>query len=146
MKQLIAAVFVFSLSIPIAGAQNFGNNLQTYANNFTEERIYLHYDKSSYAPGETIWFKTYLMQTIFPAGDSKTVYIDWTDENGKLLLHTLGPVQDGTSYGQFAIPENYKGQYIHVKAYTKWMLNFDSSFLYNKDLRVLSKTSLHLKK
>lgn len=142
MKQLIAAVFVFFLSISLAGAQNFEKNLQTYANNFTEERIYLHYDKSSYAPGETIWFKVYMMQTIFPADDSKTVYIDWTDQNGKLLLHSIGPVQDGTSFGQFEIPGNYKGQYIHVKAYTKWMLNFDSSFLYNKDLKILS-DSIH---
>ncbi len=138
MKQLIAAFFVFYLSISLAGAQNFEKNLQTYANNFNEERIYLHYDKSSYAPGETIWFKLYMMQTIYPADDSKTVYIDWTDQNGKLLLHSLSPVQDGTSFGQFEIPENYKGKYLHVKAYTKWMLNFDSSFLYNKDLRILS--------
>jgi hypothetical protein len=138
MKQLIAAVFVFFLSISLAGAQNFEKNLQKYANNFTEERIYLHYDKSSYAPGETIWFKVYMMQTIYPADDSKTVYVDWTDQNGKLLLHSISPVQDGTSYGQFAIPGNYKGQYLHVKAYTKWMLNFDTSFLYNKDLRILS--------
>ncbi len=81
MKQLIAAFFVFFLSISFAGAQNFDQNLQTYANNFTEERIYLHYDKSTYAPGETIWFKVYMMQTIFPADESKTVYIDWTDRN-----------------------------------------------------------------
>ncbi len=138
MKQLIAVFFVFFLSISFGRAQNFEKNLQTYANNFTEERIYLHYDKPAYATGETIWFKVYMMQTIFPADESKTVYIDWTDPTGKLLLHTVSPVQDGTAFGQFEIPANYKGEYIHAKAYTKWMLNFDSSFLYNKDLRVLS--------
>jgi hypothetical protein len=138
MKQLISGIFVFFLSILFAGAQNIENNLETYAKDFTQERIYLHYDKSSYAPGETIWFKTYLMETIFPADKSKTVYIDWTDENGKLLLHSISPVQDGTSFGQFDIPENYSGSYLHVKAYTKWMLNFDSAFLYNKDIRILS--------
>ncbi len=138
MKQLIAGIFVFFCSIRLACAQNIDKNLEIYANNFTAERIYLHYDKSSYAPGETIWFKAYIMQTIFPADSSKTVYIDWTDGNGKLLLHTISPVQDGTSFGQFEIPANYKGQYIHAKAYTKWMLNFDSAFLYNKDLRILS--------
>jgi hypothetical protein len=115
--------------------------LQIYANNFTQERIYLHYDKSTYAPGESIWFKAYLMQTIFPVDESKTVYIDWTDENGKLLLHSVSPIEDGTAFGQFDIPENYAGQYIHAKAYTKWMLNFDSAFLYNKDIRVLSDSS-----
>ncbi len=138
MKQLIAVFFVFFLSISFGRAQNFEKNLQTYANSFSAERIYLHYDKPAYAAGETIWFKAYMMKTIFPSVDSKTVYIDWTDPNGKLLLHTISPIQDGTAIGQFEIPEKYKGQYIHVRAYTKWMLNFDSSFLYNKDLKVLS--------
>ncbi|MGN6248385.1 MAG: hypothetical protein ACTHNG_08510, partial [Ginsengibacter sp.] len=146
MKQLIAASFALILSIANGRAQNFEKNLQTYAKNFTEERIYMHYDKPAYAPGETVWFKMYLMQTIFPAGESKTVYIDWSDPNGKLLLHTISPVQDGTAIGQFDIPEKYKGQYLHVKAYTKWMLNFDSAFLYNKDLRVLSDSVPHTKK
>lgn len=138
MKQLFAAFVVFFISISCATAQTFEKNLETYANNFTSERIYLHYDKSAYAPGETVWFKLYMMQTIFPAEDSKTVYIDWTDPTGKLLLHTISPVQDGTAFGQFAIPDDYKGQYLHARAYTKWMLNFDSSFLYNKDIRILS--------
>ncbi|MEO7834659.1 MAG: hypothetical protein ABIR50_05020, partial [Ginsengibacter sp.] len=138
MKQLICAISVFFLSTLFAGAQNIENNLQVYANNFTQERIYFHFDKSTYAHGETIWFKAYLMQTIFPVEESKTVYIDWTDEKGKLLLHSVSPIVNGTAFGQFDIPESYAGQYIHVKAYTKWMLNFDSSFLYNKDLRILS--------
>lgn len=137
MKQLFAVVFVFFLSISFAKAQNFQKNLETYANNYTSERIYLHYDKSSYAAGETVWFKVYMMQTIFPADASKTVYIDWTDPTGKLLLHTLSPVQDGTAFGQFTIPDNYQGKFLHVRSYTKWMLNFDSSFLYNKDIRIL---------
>ncbi|MGN6531222.1 MAG: hypothetical protein ACTHK0_05675 [Ginsengibacter sp.] len=113
-------------------------NLEIFANNYPQERIYLHYDKSTYAAADTIWFKAYLMQAIYPADSSKTIYIDWTDDKGNLLLHTVGPIQDGTSFGQLDIPENYSGQYIHVKAYTKWMLNFDSAFLYNKDLKIIS--------
>jgi len=142
MKQLICGFCVFFLSILFASAQNIEKNLANYANNFTAERIYLHYDKSTYAPGETIWFKAYLMQTIFPVENSKTVYIDWTDENGKLLLHSVSPIQEGTAFGQFDIPDTYKGQYIHARAYTKWMLNFDSSFLYNKDFKILSDSAI----
>ena len=100
-----------------------------YANEFGQERMYLHYDKSSYAPGETIWFKAYLMKTIFPADESKTIYIDWTDDNGNLLLHGVSPVADATAFGQFDITRKImQGKFIHVKAYTKWMLNFDSVF------------------
>ena len=141
MKQLISGVLFFFFSILYVGAQNIDAALANYANNYGQERIYLHYDKSTYAPGETIWFKVYMMQTIFPANDSKTVYVDWSDDNGKLLSHSLGPVVDGTTFGQFDIPDTYTGQYIHVKAYTKWMLNFDTAFLYNKDIKILSKST-----
>lgn len=115
--------------------------MSRYANDFGQERMYLHYDKSSYATGETIWFKAYLMKAIFPANESRTIYIDWTDDKGKLLSRSISPVVDATSAGQFEIPADYSGQFIHVKAYTRWMLNFDSSFLYNKDIRILSKNN-----
>ncbi|HUZ60646.1 MAG TPA: hypothetical protein VMU83_17875 [Hanamia sp.] len=138
MKKLISGIFVFFIFTLFAGAQDINATLANYANNYSQERIYLHYDKSTYAPGETVWYKIYIMQAIFPADESKTVYVDWTDDNGKLLLHSLSPVIDGTAFGQFEIPDKYNGQFIHVKAYTKWMLNFDTAFLYNKDLKVLS--------
>lgn len=141
MKEMIAAVYILLFSFQNAAAQSIDSTIQRYASDFGQERMYLHYDKSSYAPGETIWFKAYLMKAIFPADESKTVYVDWTDDDGHLLLHSLSPVQEAVTFGQFDVPENYSGHYIHVKAYTKWMLNFDSAFLYNKDIRILSKNT-----
>jgi len=138
MKQLISGVLVFFISIYNSGAQNINATLAEYSAKYGQERIYLHYDKSTYAQGETVWYKLYMMQAIFPSDESKTVYLDWTDDNGKLLLHSLAPVIEGTAFGQFEIPDNYAGHFIHVKAYTKWMLNFDTAFLYNKDLKVFS--------
>ena len=146
MKFIFSLSFIFLFSFFRLNAQNIDANLSRYANDFAQERIYFHYDKSSYAPGETIWFKAYLMKGIFPADESKTIYVDWTDAKGNLLLHSSGPVQDGTSFGQFDIPLNYTGDFIHAKAYTKWMLNFDTSFLYNKDLQILSKSTLNVDK
>jgi hypothetical protein len=141
MKLIFSLFFIFLFSFLRVNAQNIDANLSRYASDFAQERIYLHYDKSSYAPGETIWFKAYLMKGIFPADESKTIYVDWTDANGNLLQHSSGPVQDGTSFGQFEIPLNFSGGFIHAKAYTKWMLNFDSAFLYNKDLQILSRST-----
>jgi hypothetical protein len=143
MKKLISClVFFFLLSGSFA--QVIDSTLTKYANDYGQERIYLHYDKSTYAPGETVWFKIYMMKAIFPSEDTKTVYTDWTDENGNLLLHALSPVEGGTSYGQFTVPPGYSGKYLHIRAYTKWMLNFDSAFLYNNDLRILSKSNTAL--
>lgn len=122
-------------------AQNIDSTINKYSTKYEQERIYVQYDKSTYAPGETIWFKVYLMKSLFPSDDSKTFYADWTDESGNLLFRTISPVVDGTTNGQFDIPVNFPGRFIHVRAYTKWMLNFDQDFLYNKDLRILNKNS-----
>jgi exosome complex RNA-binding protein Csl4 len=121
-----------------AQAQNIDSVLSVYATKYSQERMYLHFDKPSYAAGETIWFKTYLMEDIYPAGAVKTVYLDWTDERGKIVLHGAYPVVNSAANGQFEIPADYNGKSVHIRGYTRWMLNFDSAFIYNKDIRILS--------
>jgi hypothetical protein len=49
--------------------------------NYAQERAYLHYDKAAYAPGETVWFKAYLME-VFSGSGQQTLYVDWVDEKG----------------------------------------------------------------
>ncbi|HEV2831129.1 MAG TPA: hypothetical protein VGW31_04050 [Hanamia sp.] len=141
MKPFLSVFFFSVFLFSNVNAQDIDATLSRYANDFGQERMYIHYDKSSYAAGETIWFKVYLMKAIFPANESRTIYIDWTDDKGKLLSRSTSPVVDASSAGQFEIPADYSGQFIHAKAYTRWMLNFDSSFLYNKDIRILSKNT-----
>jgi hypothetical protein len=131
---------VFS-KLTIARAQVIDSSINRYGSHSQPEKAYLHYDKSAYTPGETIWFKAYLMSGIFPVEDSKTLYTDWIDDNGAVLYHSVSPIMDGTTNGQFLIPENYAGHFIHVHAYTRWMLNFDSAFQYNKDIRIIQKAA-----
>src|SRR5690606_25241946 len=80
------------------------------------------------------------MEGPYPAEESKNFYIDWTDDKGKVLGRSVSPMIEGTTNGQFDIPEDFKGQFVHARGYTRWMLNFDSSFLYDKDVRVIQKT------
>jgi hypothetical protein len=141
MKRSIVLLITFFLFLTGTQAQNLDSTIATYASKYDQERCYLHYDKSTYAPGETIWFKAYLMSGVNPAYSSKTFYVDWTDDKGNLLFHSVHPLVDATTNGQYTIPVDYKGRYVHVKAYTKWMLNFDSSFLYEKDIHILLKKS-----
>jgi hypothetical protein len=139
LKKLLALhIFIF-LGLIAIKAQNIEAAITTYAAKYNPERLYIHYDKSAYSAGETIWFKVYMMSEVVPAFDSKTLYIDWIDEKGGLMLHAVSPLVDGVTNGQFDIPAEYNGKSIHVRAYTKWMLNFDSAFLYNKDIRLLIK-------
>lgn len=137
MKCLIY-VTAFIFCFLDTSAQNIEATLATYAKDYGQEKMYLHFDKSGYVAGETIWFKLYLMKAMLPDDESKTVYVDWIGEDGNILLHSVCAVQNASTFGQFEIPVNYTGRFIHVKAYTRWMLNFDSKFLYNHDLNILS--------
>ena len=122
-------------------SQSVDSSLARYSTEFAPERAYIHYDKPSYSPGETIWFKVYLMEGAFPAESSKTFYIDWTDQNGALIGRSISPIFEGVTNGQFEVPDSLSGRYIHARGYTKWMLNFDSSFFYNKDIPAASHAS-----
>ncbi len=122
-----------------ARAQQINSHIESYASVYNPERVYLHYDKSAYSAGETIWFKAYMLNEMSPADASKTLYVDWLDDKGSLLLHAVSPLVEAVTNGQFEIPDDYKGKIIYVKAYTKWMLNFDSAFLYNKAIPILTK-------
>ncbi|MDQ2863763.1 MAG: hypothetical protein M3R50_08995, partial [Bacteroidota bacterium] len=141
MKLIIPLSIALLFSFLNTNAQNIDSTIEKYASQYGQEKAYLHYDKSAYTPGETIWYKAYIMNGIYPSDESKNFYVDVTDDKGKLLLHSILPVVYAAAAGQFDIPKEYTGKYIHVKAYTKWMLNFDSSFLYNRDVRILSKSA-----
>lgn len=132
---LVSLTFIF-LS---ARTQSLDSTLSKIAGNYQTEKVYLQYDKSSYYAGETIWFKAYIMQGIFPAAESKNLYIDWILDNGTVLSHTVSPIVEGGTNGQFDIPADFNADFIHVRAYTRWMLNFDTAFLYSKDIRILPK-------
>ncbi|MBL7745128.1 MAG: hypothetical protein JNN00_16760 [Chitinophagaceae bacterium] len=120
-------------------AQDIDAGIVKYAEKYNPEKTYLHYDKPAYAAGETIWFKAYMMSEVFPADESKSLYVDWIDDKGNLLQHTVSPIVDAVTNGQFEIPTEYRGNYIYVRAYTKWMLNFDSAFLYSKTIRIINR-------
>jgi hypothetical protein len=121
----------------IPSQQSVKANIEKYGANFPQEKIYIQFDKPVYAPGETIWFKAYLMTGIDVSTISTNLYLDFADANGNILMHVIEPVVHASASGNFDIPGSFKDKSMHVIAYTKWMLNFDSSLLYNKDIYVI---------
>lgn len=136
MKKISLVLAFITISICKLSAQQIDSMMNLYAENYQQEKIHIHFDKSIYNKGETIWYKAYVMTGTDLTTYSKNFYVDWFDEQGKLLSHTVAPMFESSARGQFVVPEKYAGKLIHAKAYTNWMLNFDTAFLYNKDLRI----------
>ena len=130
----------------VTSAQNIDSVLALYKANYQQEKIHIHFDKNVYEKNETIRYKTYILAGGELSDYSRSLYLDWYDAKGNLLEHTAVPIFESSAKGSYTVPEKYKDKFIHVKAYTQWMLNFDSSFLYNKDIAINQSLEVSSKK
>ncbi|MGN7723217.1 MG2 domain-containing protein [Chitinophaga sp. 22620] len=111
--------------------------LEKFTNNYPQEKVYLHFDKDYYASGENIWFSAYLTLNDLPALGARNLYAELRDAKGAIVQKELLLVNEGGAAGQFALPENMKPGLYQIRAYTAWMLNYDSTFLFYKNIQVL---------
>lgn len=118
-------------------AQIIENSINLYGNNYPQEKIHIHFDKESYLPGETIWFKAYLFEENLPTERSTNFYAALYDESGKLVQQQISPVFKGSSDGHFAIPDSINATQLICRAYTSWMLNFDTSMLFTRAIKII---------
>ena len=117
-------------------AQVFDSLLNIYEEDFPREKIHIHFDRTMYNTGETIFYKLYVMSGLELPSTSKNVYVSWYDNNGNYIKQTVAPLFQSSAKGSFEVPANYKGNFLRAKAYTRWMLNDDSVFLYEKDISI----------
>jgi hypothetical protein len=121
--------------------QQIDSMMNVYAERAAPEKIHIHFDKTIYNKGETVWYKVYILQGSDTTASSMNVYFEWYDADGKLITQTAAPVLLSTSQGSFDIPADYKGESLQVKAFTRWMLNDDPAFSYRRELKVNTNNS-----
>ncbi len=136
MYRKIVFIISFCIVLNIAKSQSKDSILSIIANDYGQEKMYMHFDKAIYKKGETIWFKAYLKEGNLLSTISKNFYADWYNDSGQLIQHQSFPIIQSSTNGQFVIDSTYKGKSLHIKAYTTWMMNFDTAFLYNKNITV----------
>ncbi|SMD42714.1 Outer membrane receptor proteins, mostly Fe transport [Aquiflexum balticum DSM 16537] len=103
-----------------------------------QEKIYIHFDRSYYAAGDTIWFKTYLTAGAFhePSPLSRTIYVELIDKNKQLVTHLKLFSLDGSSAGYMPISDSLEsGNYI-VRAYTNWMRNSSEDYFFHRKIKI----------
>jgi len=131
---LVIGLLIFApIVVP---AQAIDSMLAVYKENFQQEKVHIHFDKDLYTKGETIWGKAYILAGEGLSDYSRNFYADFYDEAGLLIKHTVHPLFESSAKMQFDIPANYKGGRIRIKAYTRWMLNFDPAFIFTKDIHI----------
>jgi len=120
---LLFLLFSF-LGSSLAFSQKLMEALNTYNTSFVQEKVHVHFDRSVYYPGETIWFKAYLLNTNSTLSGSTNFYTELIDDQGKVVERKVIPMYESTAAGSFDIPQNYRKGQLTFRAYTTLTSNF----------------------
>jgi hypothetical protein len=106
------------------------------SNERPEDRVYIHFDKTFYKPGETIWFKAYIRNgnNLKASSQSDIVHIELINPKGSVEEEFSLVSKNGGANGDFQIDESMPGGLYKVKAYTNWQKNEDTYF--EKEIQV----------
>ncbi|MBM6993735.1 MAG: hypothetical protein I3J02_10830 [Prevotella sp.] len=131
-RWLIMVLFFLLPSTSVIGYADVLDSLeQSFQNNSQiQEKIYVHTDNNCYFIGDTIWYKAYVLRADDhrPTDMSKLLYVELLSPDGLVVDRQHIVVSDkGMTSGQFALKDSLYSGYYEIRAYTRWMLNFNVS-------------------
>lgn len=101
-------------------------NFDRFAAAYPQERVYLHFDNTSYYKGERIWYKAYVVggSDFRAAPLSRILYVELLNPMGYPVETQKLPLRGGQADGSFELSDTINAGFYEVRAYTAWMLNF----------------------
>ncbi|KAA2216504.1 TonB-dependent receptor plug domain-containing protein [Maribacter flavus] len=110
-----------------------------YRQRLAPEKTYLHTDKDVYTNGDTIWFKTYLVDGITHevSNKSKVVYVDLVNDRDSVVAQRKLFVNDKSVAGDIEIAYKIPQGTYTLRTYTKYMLNDKEPVIYQKQIPII---------
>ncbi len=142
MKKNFAVFFLFfssSFFLNELSAQGIDSMMGVYSDQYPQQKVYVHFDKSVYRPGETIWFKAYLFNGFEPSYFSRNFYAELIDKTGRVVQRKVYPMVEESAAGSFDIPADQNSN-LGFRAYTSWQMNFDTAFLFKREINIIGNT------
>lgn len=101
------------------------------------EKIYTQTDRPFYFPGETIWFKSYIVSSDHTISNlSDLVHAELISPKGAVVTSRLLSIDQGYAYGDFHIDNDWAGGIYTLKVYTNWMRNYGEEAFFTKQITV----------
>jgi TonB-dependent SusC/RagA subfamily outer membrane receptor len=119
------------------------SRLQTLSTTKATEKVYLHFDRTTYNAGDTTFFKAYLTlgEQHQPSKLSGVLHADLVNPNDSLVKYITLQVNNGLAWGDFALPNSLPRGLYHIKAYTQWMLNSADPNVFDQPIIINSPVS-----
>ena len=131
-KELLTLLLLFFTLLQAKGADGDSlllsrqQNFERFAQAFPQERVYVHFDNTSYYKGENIWYKAYVVRddNMHRTNLSRILYVELLNPVGYPVETQKLVIEDGQAHGSFQLKDTLNAGFYEVRAYTTWMLNF----------------------
>ncbi|MDO7172093.1 hypothetical protein [Mariniflexile sp. AS56] len=104
------------------------------------EKIYVHTDRSTYALGESLWYKAYSVYAYnnLLFNDSNILYVELISPDSKIIVQNKTRLEDGLGHGDFKLTDStgVKAGVYQLRAYTNYSRNFGTDFVFKKEILV----------
>ncbi len=107
---------------------------------YLQEKIYVHTDRSFYLCGEILWFKAYITNAAdkHPISLSKVMYIEVLDKFNQPVLQSKIELKNGSGNGSFYLPSSVSSGNYLVRGYTNMMKNFSADQYFQKKITIVN--------
>ncbi len=142
--------YLFFLLCISAHAQDLQQNLDSFTGKFItairnqdRPQAYLVTDKSIYKPGENIWFRGFLLNSVSQKVTSRNKYlfVDLVNDRDSVISIIVLDAAAQQLNGQLMLPASISPGYYWLRAYTKQVAEGDSSNCFVKAMYVISKNN-----
>jgi len=138
----VLALFAKCFCIVPAQAQSHEMALKTLSQQALQEKVYVHTDRHLYTAGQTLWYSVFLVRGPEHQPDTLngTAYFDLYLPTGRLGYRQIIPLQNGLGRGSLDLPDTLSSGTYFYRAYTRFMLNYDTAYIPKGNIRVLNPT------
>ena len=120
--------------------RRFVGGIESFNRLFPQEKAYLHFDNTGYFRGETMWFSAYVVRTDLGSLTdlSRVLYVELLDPTGEVVATRKVRLDGGRGSGSFKLDRLLTSGFYEVRAYTRYMLNWDSAWAFSRVLPVFN--------
>lgn len=146
-SNVLLLLLLVALNVSAGSIDDICRALKLSSQTQVQEKVYVHTDNECYFVGDTLWYKAYVVRAdqLVPTDMSRILYVELLSPDGLLVERQniiISPT--GHTCGQFVLPDSLYSGFYELRAYTRWMLNFntghqrysqhDTWHFYNKEM------------
>ncbi|WP_223605563.1 hypothetical protein [Chryseobacterium sp. OSA05B] len=140
MKNIFFVLLISTVQ-PVLAQTKLEKAITSLENNYDQEKVYILTDKSQYAAGDKIWFKSFVFDGYNRSALSTTLFVELYSADKKVIDWKTILLTNGEGSGDFQLKEDLPEQVYFVRAYTPYMTNFNEDFQIVKTIPVYNPKS-----